>query len=146
MEVILFVLKIILILLVYLALAVVLLTVRAEMGLRQASGGPVDAFAPGHLQVISPGSDRRNRPGAILSLRPQTSLGSQIGNTIRLSDQFVSRRHAILRWDGVDWWIEDLGSRNGSAVDDAPCLPHQPTFVPNGATLRLGDMIFKLLE
>lgn len=37
------------------------------------------------------------------------------------------------------WVVEDLGSRNGSSVDDRPLPPHSPHPVDAGTVLRLGD-------
>jgi hypothetical protein len=43
------------------------------------------------------------------------------------SDSGVSRRHAQLTTDGTRWWVEDLGSSNGTfvagAVDPLPKKP-----------------------
>ena len=37
--------------------------------------------------------------------------------SVRLLDQSVSREHARFYRAGVDWWIRDLDSRNGSYVN-----------------------------
>ena len=43
------------------------------------------------------------------------------------TDNGVSRRHAQLTTDGTRWWVEDLGSSNGTfvagAVDPLPKTP-----------------------
>lgn len=47
------------------------------------------------------------------------------------SDNGISRRHAQLTTDGTRWWVEDLGSSNGTYVGDAVgALPSTP--VPQG--------------
>ena len=47
------------------------------------------------------------------------------------SDSGVSRRHAQLTTDGSRWWVEDLGSSNGTYVaDTVGALPKTP--VPAG--------------
>ena len=47
------------------------------------------------------------------------------------SDSGVSRRHAQLTTDGTRWWVEDLGSSNGTYVaDTVGALPKTP--VPTG--------------
>jgi hypothetical protein len=48
----------------------------------------------------------------------------------------VSRRHAELRVSDGALWLVDLGSRNGTFVDEARLAPHQPVRLANGATLR----------
>jgi hypothetical protein len=37
---------------------------------------------------------------------------------VRLTDEMVSRRHCALGYRGGAWWIQDLGSRNGTRVND----------------------------
>jgi hypothetical protein len=47
------------------------------------------------------------------------------------SDSGISRRHAQLTTDGSRWWVEDLGSSNGTYVgDNVGALPTTP--VPPG--------------
>ncbi len=46
------------------------------------------------------------------------SFGRTAGNTVMLADERVSRRHAIIHPQGEDeFWLVDLGSRNGSYVN-----------------------------
>lgn len=54
------------------------------------------------------------------------------------SDSGVSRRHAQLTTDGTRWFVEDLGSSNGTFVGDAgDPLPEEPIEV--GPKRELGD-------
>ncbi len=50
----------------------------------------------------------------------------------------VSRRHAELRWSGSAWTVLDLGSSNGTFVNETACAPHVPTLVPDGSRVRFG--------
>jgi serine phosphatase RsbU (regulator of sigma subunit) len=52
---------------------------------------------------------------------------------IRVDDGTVSRRHAVLRAEASAWQVEDLGSANGTQVNDTPISGRQ--------TLRDGDII-----
>lgn len=131
--------------LVYLILVIILITVRREMVNRTIGQERPIAVVAGRLKVIQAGSDKRFLPGKILLLKPETRLGAEIDNDIILNDQFVSRYHARLRWDGAVWWIEDVGSSNGTTVDGQRCLPRDPRPLQNGANLKLGDMIFELV-
>jgi hypothetical protein len=132
--------------LIYFALAIVLVAVRRELSYRVESRGVAAApIAPGRLKVLAPGSDSRLRSGAAVALGPETTLGAGPENDIVLGDPFVSGRHARLNWDGASWWVEDLGSRNGTYVDRRRCPPHTPTMLPTGGALQVGDVIFELL-
>jgi hypothetical protein len=144
--IILFVLKWLLIALVYFLLFGVVRAVRREAGLRLAAESPAPVVAPGRLRVLRSGSDRNLQPDAVLPLQNQTTLGADQASDIVLGDRFISRRHARLRWDGVGWWVEDQNSRNGTFVNDRQLPPLREESIPFGARLRLGDMLFELLE
>jgi hypothetical protein len=131
--------------LVYLILIVIVITVRREMVQRTIGQDRLVAVVAGRLKVIQAGSDRRVLPGKILLLKPETRLGAEIDNDIILNDQYVSRYHARLRWDGAVWWVEDVGSTNGTSVDGQICPPLSPHPLHNGANLKLGDMVFELV-
>ena len=138
--------KWVLICLVYLILIIVVFSVRREMAYRTTrQEHPVSVAAAGRLKVINAGSDSRNLPGSLLPLKPETRLGAQTDNDLILSDQFVSKHHARLRWDGAVWWIEDLGSSNGTMVNGHLCLAWNPQPIQSGASLQLGDMVFELV-
>ena len=49
----------------------------------------------------------------------------------------ISRRHAELRREGLAVWIEDLGSTNGTFVDELRLVPHQPRRMEGNFTIRL---------
>lgn len=92
------------------------------------------------------GNDGKFRPGTTLDLEPETTIGAAPDNSITLNDRFISGHHARLRWDGTHWWLEDLGSRNGTFVDGKKCVPYQPESVRTGMSIQMGDMTFQLLE
>ena len=131
--------------LVYLILIIVVISVRREMVYRTVGQARSTAVVAGHLKVINAGGDQQILPGSILLLKPETRLGAENDNDIILNDPFISGHHARIRWDGAVWWIEDLGSSNGTAVDGQICPPQNPQPLRNGASLKLGDMLFELV-
>jgi len=78
-------------------------------------------------------------------------IGSDASSAIRIVRPGISRRHALVSYDGTGWKVEDAGSRNGtfidgnrvtvSMIDDSttaflghPTDGEQVTFIPqNGA-------------
>jgi pSer/pThr/pTyr-binding forkhead associated (FHA) protein len=50
-------------------------------------------------------------------LAPVNTLGRAISNTIRLADNTVSAQHAEIRFSGDRWWLEDVGSSNGTVLN-----------------------------
>ncbi len=60
------------------------------------------------------------------------SLGRNLDNDVVIEHPRVSRHHAQLRQRDGQWWLIDLGSANGTAVNDQPV---------SEAVLRPGDVI-----
>lgn len=56
------------------------------------------------------------------------------------SSEGVSRRHATLRYDHGQWILIDLGSTNGTFVNDKQITPQAPTMLADKTTIRLGNI------
>ena len=65
----------------------------------------------------------------------RTTLGSAPGAQVRIADREVSRLHAELEPTDRGTWVRDLGSRNGTFVDD---LQVGAAMLPDGARIRVG--------
>ena len=74
----------------------------------------------------------------IFSLQPVTILGRDINNTIVIHDAAVSARHARLSRENGIWWLEDLGSKNGTLLNELPLS--KPTSIEPGDIIGLGDL------
>ena len=48
--------------------------------------------------------------------KDMTSMGRAVGNDVVVEASAVSRQHAGIRKSADGYWIEDLGSRNGTYV------------------------------
>jgi hypothetical protein len=55
--------------------------------------------------------------GSVFALDAITSLGRDVNNSIVIDDEFVSATHAALTYRGRAWYVEDLGSTNGTFVN-----------------------------
>jgi hypothetical protein len=131
--------------LVYAVLILFLFSLRREMSLHIGGGQPKAELATGKIRVTNPGGDARLAAGAVLYLKSDSRLGAARDNDIFLKDPFISSHHARLTWDGASWWIEDLGSRNGTFVSGRPCPARVPQPVDFGAPLQVGDITFELM-
>jgi pSer/pThr/pTyr-binding forkhead associated (FHA) protein len=61
---------------------------------------------------------------------------------IRLDDDYVSTRHARIGSSGEQWYVEDLGSTNGTYVGSSRIS--QPTAISLGTQVRIGKSILEL--
>jgi len=95
-----------------------------------------------HLIVVN-GGDSGLIPGDILPIEPVTSLGRDLSNTVALRDTFASAEHALLSLRDDLWWLEDLGSTNGTFVNGAQIEEH--TLVADGDIIRVGQVELKLV-
>lgn len=69
-------------------------------------------------------------------------LGRAQEATIVLEDDYSSGRHARLFPQGTRWFIEDLGSTNGTFLGDAQLTRAQP--VELGQKIRIGKTVMEL--
>jgi predicted component of type VI protein secretion system len=61
---------------------------------------------------------------------------------IRLDDDYVSTRHARIAASGDQWFVEDLGSTNGTYIGSVRIT--QPTTISLGTQVRIGKTILEL--
>ena len=61
---------------------------------------------------------------------------------IRLDDDYVSTRHARIAASGDQWFVEDLGSTNGTYIGSVRIT--QPTTLTLGTQVRIGKTILEL--
>jgi len=80
--------------------------------------------------------------GAHYRLAEANSLGRAADNTIHLPFECVSAHHAQLAYRGGQWWVEDLGSTNGTRVNDIPV--DQALVITYGDRIHLGDVCLVL--
>ncbi|HWP63962.1 MAG TPA: FHA domain-containing protein [Candidatus Binatia bacterium] len=95
----------------------------------------------GRLVVIE-APDGEPPPGTRLPLGAVTILGRDVNSSIVLDDPFVSGSHAVLSYRGRTWYVEDLGSTNGTYVNGLPI--DGPTPMGFGDELQVGRVRLRL--
>ena len=69
-------------------------------------------------------------------------LGRNPECTHVLDDDYASGRHARVYYDGKSWYVEDLGSTNGTHVNGERIS--SPTPLSSGSQLRIGTTVLEL--
>lgn len=95
----------------------------------------------GNLRVVS---SRSETPAldTLFPLLPVTSMGRSPNNLIVLPDNYASGEHALLTLRGQQWWLEDLGSRNGTRLNNLPVAG--ATVVSAGDIIMIGNTHLKI--
>lgn len=134
--------------LLWLFIAVVVLTIRRE--LQAASGGRVatrGAAAPAPARPKGSAKYLVVTQGALANTRitlgtQDILLGRANDSTLVLTDEYASERHARLSRRGDDWYLDDLGSTNGTYLDRTKVTT--PVRVPLGTPVRVGKTVIEL--
>ena len=85
--------------------------------------------------------ERAPEAGAEHRLEDGATIGRE-GCDVELADPDVSRRHAIVHLAGPAIAVEDLGSTNGTFVNDARI--GEVTTLRAGDSVRFGDVVWEL--
>jgi pSer/pThr/pTyr-binding forkhead associated (FHA) protein len=72
----------------------------------------------------------------------QITLGRANDATLVLNDDYASSRHARIFPQDGQWFVEDLGSTNGTYLDRQKVT--RPTPVPIGVPIRIGKTVLEL--
>ena len=94
--------------------------------------------SPTHVLVVD-GANKGER--ADLAQAP-ILIGRGADAAIRLDDDYVSTRHARIASSGDQWFVEDLGSTNGTYIGSARIT--QPTTLTLGTQVRIGKTLLEL--
>lgn len=105
---------------------------------RGSTSGPVSA--PGRLVVVSPpslaGWSAEVGPGGVL-------VGRGPGCDLVVEDSYVSQRHLRITDAGGDtWWVEDLGSTNGTFIGGERVVA--PRLVRRGEPVAIGGVVVEV--
>jgi hypothetical protein len=80
--------------------------------------------------------------GAAFALDAITTMGRDVNNSIVLEDEFVSATHAALTYRGRAWYVEDIGSTNGTFVNGSQVDGLSP--IAFGDEIQLGQVRLRL--
>jgi hypothetical protein len=95
----------------------------------------------GRLVVVASASGEP-AAGAVFALDAITTIGRDVNNAIVIDDEFVSTSHAALTYRGRAWYVEDLGSTNGTFVNGSQVDGLSP--VAFGDEIQVGQARLRL--
>jgi hypothetical protein len=123
--------------------------------LRVARAVTVQARAP--RDAPSPASvRRRNRRFALEYIEPDSRFGERVelpahldigrgpSSGLVLDDAFVSSRHAAVEYDREGLVLHDLGSTNGTYVNER--IIDSPTRLKRGDVVQIGGFVFEVVR
>ena len=105
---------------------------------KRSQAGQAAPRRPTHVVIVEGGNK-----GETVSLDDAPLLiGRGSDAAIRLDDDYVSTRHARIASSGDQWFVEDLGSTNGTYVGTSRIT--QATTISLGTQVRIGKTILEL--
>jgi hypothetical protein len=105
---------------------------------REAEPGPALG-----LQVEEPGASGL-APGQIIEVPDGATVGRGATAQVRVADPTVSASHARLARLGRRWLVDDLGSTNGTSVNEEPV--QDPMEIGPGDVLALGSVKLRVVR
>ena len=133
-QVVLFLLRMAMVVLLYLFLAWVIRVLWAD--LRSSTQRSVSGTRPRFVFVDAAAGG----PGAgeAVPVAATTTIGRAEDNGLVIEDEFISAHHAVLRRERGAWWLSDAGSTNGTWANERKV--ERPVVVKAGDTLRFGRL------
>jgi hypothetical protein len=133
--------KVVLLGAMYLLLAVVVWMEARELA--HATTRRISPIAPARGKRIASRlvlSEGNGPPSANL-VTPETLIGRDASCHVTIPDASVSHRHARVYHSDGEWYVEDLGSTNGTFVNDRPLT--RPVVLRPGDTVTIGRSILE---
>lgn len=69
--------------------------------------------------------------------QPDFTIGRNAACECQINEESISSQHARLSFHHNNWWLEDLGSTNGTYLNNAALVT--PTIVVSGDCFRCGE-------
>ena len=84
---------------------------------RDLRAAAASASRPLGRVVVLASPEGQPPPGASLPIDAINTMGRDVNNSIVIDDTYASSQHALLTFRGRTWYLEDLGSTNGTWVN-----------------------------
>ena len=105
----------------------------------RASGG----LKPTRRVPVEPIELREMDSGQLYSfVKSQVSLGRDPASELYIQNEAISARHALLSYHHGQWWVQDLGSKNGTFLNQHPV--EEPLALADGDELQFGELVYEV--
>lgn len=111
----------------------------ARQVLPNSPAAPSGLVAAAALVLVAPAATAGTR----FVLEPETTIGRATGCGVVIDDARVSKLHARVFNSGGIWYVEDLGSTNGTLVDGEAL--EGATALAVGSRIQVGDIVMELV-
>jgi pSer/pThr/pTyr-binding forkhead associated (FHA) protein len=95
------------------------------------------------LEVLQAGENSNLRKGGIIPVQGELTIGRKNTNHLILEDQFVSGNHVRIFVRNTDYMIEDMGSTNGTKVNEERL--EERAILRVGDEIEVGSAVFKVI-
>ncbi|MET3616496.1 pSer/pThr/pTyr-binding forkhead associated (FHA) protein [Peptoniphilus olsenii] len=137
------ILKYVFIIIIYLFIFSILRLMYLDIKNIAAAG---DALDDSYLKVVNRLDSLNFRMQEHYILNDNITLGRSSKNDIVIKDKFVSKNHLIFLEDNDSYFIEDLGSANGTFVNGVRIEPNNPIKLYDNDKIGVGFIQFIFVE
>lgn len=117
----------------------------------QASGSATQAFASNKTAAITAAPRKEVSPATLVGEGQEIPLkagvnifGRKPGHDFQISDPYVSGKHGQIEITEQGIFITDLGSSNGTVVNEAKLVANMRTLITPEDVIRLGSLEFQV--
>lgn len=95
------------------------------------------------LEILTVGGNLGLKKGSIIPVHGELTIGRKDDNLLKLSDDYASSHHARIRLKNNEYIFEDLGSTNGSFLNNKKVEARM--LLKAGDTIKIGSSEFKVI-
>lgn len=96
------------------------------------------------LEVVSSGGNINLRPGSVIPINGDLTIGRKPDNLLILNDSYVSSYHAKIYMKNNAYLISDLNSTNGTYLNNN--LLSNDSLLNPGDSIKIGSAVFKVIS